>query len=55
MISTQMVIDGHGDPNWCGIAGMGVTGTGMGEKKNTHDVPVPVSVGDGSVTHSVDA
>jgi len=44
--------DGHGNPDPCGITGMGVTGTGMGEKKVTHDVSVPVLVGDGSMTCS---
>ena len=44
-----MISDGHGNPDPCGIAGTGVTGTGMGEKKVTRDVPVPVLVGHGSV------
>jgi hypothetical protein len=39
--------DGHRSLDLCGIVGMGVTGTGTGEKKVTCDVPVPVLVGDG--------
>ena len=47
------ISDGHGNANPCGIAGTGVTGMGTDEKKITCDVPVPVLVGDGSVTRSV--
>jgi len=47
------ISDGHGNVNPCGIVGTGVTGTGTGEEKITHNVPVPVLAGDGSMTRSV--
>jgi hypothetical protein len=58
VVSLSLVIattcsDGHGygDPSW--VMGMGHYGTGMDVKILPHDVPIPVWVGDGSVTDLV--
>ena len=45
--------DGQGYVTLSRVMGTGYHGTGMGEKKITRNVPVPVLAGDGSVTRSV--
>jgi hypothetical protein len=49
-LTLSEISDDHRYENPCGFVGTGVMGMGMGYEIFTHDIPVPIWEGDGSVT-----